>query len=548
MSSENKDILKFCFEKGLLVDNEVLDLFNDVQDVDSIKFIIDRIKTYTGKNVITTNTLRENKEKLNRLVIELPEEKQKKLEKLKVKLGLSIEISGEVGGDSSTKRDDNNENPYKSKLNQPEEGRVHLYPETDFPNKKLEVKDFVSYFKNRYSEMKNILQEHSELTNLVSINKISGNKQGISLIGIVSDKKITKNNNILLQVEDLTGSIRVLINQNKPELYKKAEDISLDSVLGFKGSGNKEILFVNDLVYPEAMLPEKKKSPVEEYAIFIGDMHFGSKLFLKKSWENFINYLSNSNPDAKDPNSEVKKIKYLFIAGDIVTGVGNYPDQENDLEINDLEGQFMELSKYLDRIRKDIKIIISPGNHDGVRIMEPQPVFDEKFAWPLYQLKNVILTENPSYVNIGSTDDFEGIDVLTYHGFSFSYYANNISSLIQQDAMNSPTEIMKYLLKNRHLAPAHTSTQYYPLEKDPLIIKKSPDVFVAAHTHKCSIDYYNNILNVSVSCWEGMTSYQEKMGNQPDHCKVPLLNLKKGNVKILDFEDTKESEDKRLMR
>jgi len=187
---------------------------------------------------------RENKEKLNRLVIELPEEKQKKLEKLKVKLGLSIEISGEVGGDSSTKRDDNNENPYKSKLNQPEEGRVHLYPETDFPNKKLEVKDFVSYFKNRYSEMKNILQEHSELTNLVSINKISGNKQGISLIGIVSDKKITKNNNILLQVEDLTGSIRVLINQNKPELYKKAEDISLDSVLGFKGSGNKEILFV----------------------------------------------------------------------------------------------------------------------------------------------------------------------------------------------------------------------------------------------------------------------------------------------------------------
>ena len=179
---------------------------------------------------------------------------------------------------------------------------------------------------------------------------------------------------------------------------------------------------------------------------------------------------------------------------------------------------------------------------------EPQPVFDEKFAWPLFQLDNIVISENPARFNIGSTKDFEGFEVLGYHGFSFPYYANNISSLIQQDAMNSPTEIMKYLLKNRHLAPAHTSTQYYPLEKDPLIIKKSPDVFVAAHTHKCSIDYYNNILNVSVSCWEGMTSYQEKMGNQPDHCKVPLLNLKKGNVKILDFEDTKESEDKRLMR
>jgi DNA polymerase II small subunit len=204
--------------------------------------------------------------------------------------------------------------------------------------------------------------------------------------------------------------------------------------------------------------------------------------------------------------------------------------------VSNLEEQFTHLAGLLSRIRKDIKIIISPGNHDGVRIMEPQPFFDEKFAWPLYELENVIITQNPSYVNIGSTNSFSGFNVLTYHGYSYPFYANNVPSLMLKKSMNSPEEIMKYLLRNRHLAPTHSSTQYYPYEEDGLIIKNVPDIFVSAHTHKCSVGYYNNILLISISCWEAMTSYQEKFGNEPDHCKVPMLNLKTRAIRILDFE------------
>ena len=116
---------------------------------------------------------------------------------------------------------------------------------------------------------------------------------------------------------------------------------------------------------------ERKNSPNEEYALFIGDLHFGSKRFLKKGFEKFMEYLKGKIPGTEE---EVKKIKYLFIVGDIVTGVGNYPNQEKDLEINDLEEQFIQLCEYaFTKIRKDIKIIISPGNHDCVRLMEPQP-------------------------------------------------------------------------------------------------------------------------------------------------------------------------------
>ncbi|GAJ02932.1 unnamed protein product, partial [marine sediment metagenome] len=85
-------------------------------------------------------------------------------------------------------------------------------------------------------------------------------------------------------------------------------------------------------------------------------------------------------------------------------------------------------------------------------------ILDEKYAWPLYNLKNVILTGNPTYVNIGTKKNFSGFDVLTYHGFSYVFYANNIPSLIEK-GLDAPEKVMAYLLKNRHLAPTHTSVQ-----------------------------------------------------------------------------------------
>jgi len=521
MKTQNKEILNFCLEKGFLVDNDLLEIFNETSDVESIKLIIEKVKTSTNQTFLTKNFFQKNKDKLSRFFLDLPPQNQKKLEKLKIKLGLSIEISSEKIEEEKEK---------KEILDIPKHN-VHILSPALKLSKKLEVKNFARYFKNRFDQLKVVLQEHSELDNLISINKIFGNKQMISIIGMVYTKKITKNKNIILEVEDPTGKVKILINKDKEKLYELAEEISLDSVLGFRCSGNKQILFANNIIFPDTMVPEKKHSPFEECALFIGDLHYGSKLFLKKSFIKFIEYLnSKESPD-------VKKIKYLFISGDLVTGTGVYPNQEQDLEVKDLEEQFIGVANLLKSIPKHIQIIISPGNHDGVRIMEPQPIFDEKYAWPLYELENVTLTTNPSLLNIGAHKDFLGFNVLLYHGFSYPYYANNVPCLISKKAMNCPEEIMKYLLKNRHLAPTHGSTQYYPSNEDFLFIKDVPDIFVSSHTHKSGIFYHNNILLISTSCWEAMTPYQEKFGNEPDHCKVPMINLKTGQVKILDFEE-----------
>ena len=522
--TDTKKILAFCLEKGFLLDEEVLNLLSETGDLESVKLVLESVKNTTQKKIITREVL-QDKEKVINVFSALPEQHQKKLEKLKIKLGLKIEISKEIISNVQ----EGSKEVLKGDVN------VKVLSMPVSVGKKLEVKDFVSHFRGRFNEMRNFLQESPQLNNLVSIGKIYGNRQGVSLIGMVTSKRVTKNKNLLFEIEDLTGRIKVVVNQNKTEIYEKAEEVALDSVVGFKGSGSREIIFVNDIIFPDATLPERKNSPVEEYALFIGDLHFGSKRFLENSFLKFIDYLNGNVPDTP----EVENIKYLFIVGDVVTGVGNYPNQERDLKIMNLEEQFIALANLLDKIRKDIKIIISPGNHDGVRLMEPQHPLDEKYAWPLYNLENVTLTTNPSQINIGAKDGFTGFDVLTYHGFSFPFYVNNVPRLMMKKAMNSPDLIMKYLLRNRHLAPTYASNQFFPSENDNLIIKNIPDIFVAGHTHKSAVSYHNNVLIISISCWEDFTPYQEKFGNEPDHCKVPMLNLKTREIKILDFEEEK---------
>lgn len=512
-----EEILKICVEKKVLLDNEVLEVFKGVENLEIVRLVIEKIKNKTQKKFITKEILKSNEDLLEGFFKDSFENKEH-FKKLKIKLGLNLEILT-----TSCSCDENGENC----------GAVKVASSCPALAKKLEVKDFIKHFRNRFNNFRNILEVHPVLKNIVSINKISGKKGSFSIIGLVFEKRVTKNKNIILEVEDLTGRVKLLVSNSNKELYEKAQDIALDSILGFNCTGSNNFLFVNSFVFPEANIPLRKKSHLEEYALFIGDLHYGSNKFMEKEFLNFIKYLNGEL--SHDP--EVKKIKYLFIVGDLITGVGNYPNQEKDLKIANLEQQFEGLANLLSQIRKDIKIIICPGNHDCVRLMEPQPLLNEKYAWPLYDLENVILVENPTNINIASTNNFEGFDVLMYHGFSFPHYANNIPSLITSHAMDCPEKIMKYLLMNRHLAPTHNSVQSYPCEKDAHFVKIVPDIFVSGHTHKSGVFYYNNILLVSVSTWETMTPYQEKFGNEPDHCKVPMVNLKTRVVKILDFED-----------
>lgn len=417
------------------------------------------------------------------------------------------------------------------------ENSIIIINEYQEDEKKREIQDFVKYFKHRYTFLKEILQGRIELRNPISINRLSNKNKGdpISLIGIVIDKRTTKNGNINITLEDPTGTTNVLINKDK-EAYTTAKKIVLDEVIGVNGSYGDNVVFANSILFPDIPLSkELKKSKDDSYAVFISDLHVGSKMFLPEDFEKFIDWIKGEYGNYEQKEI-AKKIKYLFIVGDLVDGVGIYPEQDKELDIKDIKEQYKKCAEYIAKIREDIKIIICPGNHDALRISEPQPKLSQKFAKPLYELKNVTMVTNPSIVNIASTEEFLGFDVLLYHGYSFDYYANNVDVIRMNGGYDRADLIMQFLLQKRHLAPSHGSTLYMPdTKKDPLIITRIPDFFITGHIHKANIGNYKNITTICCSCWQSKTTFQEKVGHNPEPSRVPIVNLKTREMKMLNF-------------
>ena len=230
------------------------------------------------------------------------------------------------------------------------------------------------------------------------------------------------------------------------------------------------------------------------------------------------------------------KIKYLFIIGDLVDGIGIYPEQDNELEIKDIIQQYDECAKYLTQIRKDITLIICGGNHDALRLSEPQPVLDKRYAQSIYSLPNAIFVSNPATVNIHAGKGFPGFNVLMYHGYSFDYYIANVESIRLNGGYDRSDLVMKHLLQKRHLSPTHSSTLYIPDEKrDPLVISKAPDFFITGHIHKTSVCNYKSTTMISGSCWQSKTAFQEKVGHNPEPARVPIVNLKTRDIRIVKF-------------
>lgn len=403
--------------------------------------------------------------------------------------------------------------------------------------KKREIQHFVQYFNKRYKSIEKMLRSRHELQNLTSINRIldKREREQISFICIVKNKSYTKNNNLILEVEDPTGYIKIIINKNKPELYENAKDIVPDEVIGIVGVNGEKIVFVNEVIWPEVPMKELKKSKEDNYAVFLSDLHIGSNNFLPDKFENFIKWINQEY--GNEVHKEIaKKTKYIFIVGDLVDGCGIYPGQEDELIIDDIYEQYKECAAFLDRIPKNIQLIICPGNHDAMRISEPQPELYRDFAAPIFDLENATLVSNPSFININSSDNFPGFDVLLYHGYSFDYFVANVEGIRNKGGYDRADLLMKFLLKRRHLAPSHKSTLYIPdINFDPLVIEKTPDIFVTGHIHKASASNYKNITLICGSCWQSKTSFQEKVGHNPEPCRVPIMNLKTRAIKILKF-------------
>jgi len=424
---------------------------------------------------------------------------------------------------------------------------VKIIKTYDKEPRKRTFQDFVAVFNNRFKNIANILRERQELENATAISRLNTKNQNdkCAIIGMILDKQTTKNNNILLTLEDTTGTFTAIIKKTdeEKELFEIAENLVLDEIIGITGTFLNKAIFVDKIIFPDIpQTKELKKQKEEEYAIIIGDTHFGSKHFMKEDFERFIKWI-NQDLGTEEQKNIASKIKYAILTGDIVEGVGIYPSQEEDLEILDIIKQYEEAAYWLKQIPNHIQIIIQSGNHDAGRLSEPQEAPFKDMAKALWDLPNVTLLSNPGYVNIGQTEKFPGFDLLLYHGGSLIYYADNIPKIRALGGQKRSDLIMKQLLQKRHLAPTHQSTVYLPdPDKDYLLIDIIPDFFITGHIHRSSISTYRNITIINASCWTETTDDQVKRGLEPLPARIPIVNLKTRDVKIINFLSKKSKE------
>ncbi|MBU1111260.1 MAG: DNA-directed DNA polymerase II small subunit [archaeon] len=403
---------------------------------------------------------------------------------------------------------------------------------------KYTVTDFTKIFRTRYQYLEKLIRQHPEMKNLVSINRLRMKKEreNVSIIGVISDIAETKNSNLIITLEDLTGEIKILINKSKEDVHKKGKELVFDEVIGVVGVSGDNIIFVDDVIWPD--IPSNidlKQSDKEEYAIFLSDVHVGSNNFLEEEFKKFLKWTSgNAGNDSQ--RSIANKVKYIFIAGDLVDGIGIYPGQEKELKITDTRGQYNKFIELIKEIPLDKQIFICPGNHDAVHLAEPQVIFYKEYTKDLHNMPNVTLVSNPGMVNIAKTKGFSGFNILMYHGSSFDYYVANVDDIRNNGGYERADLIMKFLLKRRHLAPSYKSTPYLPAyEEDPLLIKKIPDFLITGHIHYSAVANYKGVTMIGGSCWQAKTKFQEKLGHNPEPGRVPIVNLKTREVKVLRF-------------
>ncbi len=387
--------------------------------------------------------------------------------------------------------------------------------------------NLLQHFINRYEEIGGIIKRRMNSISIRSVKNIRGGMSGgasVSVVGMVSSVKKTARGNLLVDLEDPTGHIPVVLSTH--------EEIIPDEILGVTGTLTESgYLFASRLVYPDVPLEstsishshsstgtgaEAEAEAVPVHAVFISDMHVGSRTFREDAWYSFVDWLSE---EARSIN-----IGYLIVAGDIVDGIGVYPGQESDLEITDIEEQYKVAARCLASIPGDIHVVVAPGNHDAVRSAEPQPPLYSDFQ--RFFNSNTCFVSNPAYIRIGDRT------VLIYHGQSFDDFVNAVSRL----SYSKPEDMMVEMLRRRHIAPIYgNNVSIIPDGNDYGVINPVPDIIHCGHTHTLGIARYRDVLLINSGAWQSQTEYQKKRGINPVVGCATLVELSQLKTKVMDF-------------
>lgn len=375
------------------------------------------------------------------------------------------------------------------------------------------IEDFIAYFNSRYEKLSILVRRRIGGIKISSLKKFSNGH--VEVVGMIKNVR-DFGNFAIFDIEDKTGSVSVFAGEKLRDI---AIELLGDEVIGVIGVYKNGRIYANRIIFPD--IPMRERAKKDFGIIFTSDTHFGSREFMEREWSVFAKWLSGEVGNDKMIDL-ASKVKYIVIAGDIVDGVGVYPGQEKELEITDIYEQYELAAEQLSKLPKDVKIILSVGNHDAIRQAEPQPALPKEIR-DLFP-KNVIHVGNPAYINL------DGLKVLIYHGRSL----DDVITKIPRLSYDKPHEAMIELLKRRHLCPIYGGkTPIAPEREDWLVIDEIPDVFHCGHIHTYGVGFYRGVLVVNSGTWQAQTEFQRKMNLNPMPCNVALYyNGKVGKLKF----------------
>ena len=379
--------------------------------------------------------------------------------------------------------------------------------------------DFVNVFRDRYERLSKQLRGRVNHRPASAIQDMGG-RSDAEMIGLVNDIRSTASGHWLVELEDTTGVFPCLVMKDK-EIAASVEELLLDECIAVSGTlaDDAGILFVDDLYFPDVPRTYRPSTADRHVqAALISDVHVGSQEFVADAWSAFAEWLHTE---------EAERVEYLLIAGDMVEGVGVYPNQDEELDVVDIYEQYERFAEYLKEVPGDMEIVMIPGNHDAVRLAEPQPGFDEELRG-IMSAHDARIHGNPSTVTV------EGVSILMYHGVSLDEV---IAELPEEKASyDRPHEAMYQLLKKRHVAPQFGGrNRLAPEEKDYLTIDSVPDIFHTGHVHKLGYGKYHNVLAVNSGCWQAQTAFQKSVNIDPDVGFAPVVDLDTLNLTLRKF-------------
>ncbi len=392
--------------------------------------------------------------------------------------------------------------------------------------------DFIDYFQDRFRRLREMMKSYGNsfggMVGSIDSVKQYMNGRELAVVGMVYDRFVTKKGNVMVTLEDETGTAKIMFmkpaRKGKDEandLFDASMRLVKDDVVAIRGKVSGPFIYANRLLWPDIPIHPVNRSEDDIAIALMSDVHVGHKLFMEKQFGKFLEWINGGVDSRKDL---AEKIKYLVIGGDLVDGIGIYPGQDKELAIPDIYKQYAVFFDFLQNIPDYIEVFLTAGNHDAVQRAEPQPKIGNGFLKD-FNRPNVHMMTNPCYLNL------HGVKVLVYHGTSL----DSVIRGVPECNYATPTLAMKEILKRRHLSPIYGGNIIVPTKNDALVIDEVPDILHMGHVHKNGYDDYHGTALINSGTWQARTGYQLKQGHVPSPCMLPIYETKTMKTNVVDF-------------